>query len=755
MCFRSRQFARIATLASLALWGLGAGWNSLAWAEPPLAAAGDSTLAITKPPLPLPAGDAKALELARRVTIYRDSFGVAHIDGADDQSTLFGFAYAQAEDYFWQIEDSYILSLGRYSELIGPKGLNSDLLNRSFQIVPQAQAAFGRLDPETRSLYESFAAGLNYYLAKHPNVKPRMLERFEPWHVLAYGRHMLLEIGFRYTRLSHNYMPRSNDLIWPATGSNGWALGPSKTASGRAMLFVNPHLPWFGFGQMYEAHLRSGSGWSFTGATMFGNPALIVGHNEHLGWTLTTNEPDIADVWRVTFDDPAEPLNYRYGDGYRTATEWQETIRIKSGDRHSERKFTLRKTHHGPCVVREDDQHYLAARIAGLYESIMLRQSMRLMRAKNQGEFRAGLALQQFPLMNLIYADCDGNISFLYNGIIPRRDPQFTWNQPVDGSDPRTEWNGIHSLGDLPQVINPPSGYVQNCNSTPFTTCDQGCPDRQAFPRYMIEDHDDDKNRAKISRQLLGAMENVTFEDLQRSAFDTTVYWAQQEIPKLVQGFARLETDNPVLARQVRPYVEHLAEWDCRITAASTHATLCEAWYEEIFGANYAAEKLPEAYREKPELVFQALLQAVGKLMAMHRSWRVPWGDVFRIQRRENIADFLHLPFDDSLPSVPSLGAPGPMGVVFTQYSSPYLRIPFFRTLKKRYGMIGPSYLAVYEFGHKVRGSSVLNFGVSGDPKSPHFFDQAQLLSQCQLKPELFYWDDVAAGARRVYHPGQ
>ncbi len=425
-----------------------------------------------------PAEEVEARRLAKGVTIYRDSWGVPHIHGKTDPHVLFGYAYAQAEDFFWLVEDTYILSLGRYSEVHGSKGLNSDTLNRVFEIVPMSRQAYRELDAEYQELCSAFVLGLNYYLATHPETKPRLITHFEPWHVLTYGRQVLLELTYRYTRLSHNYLPRSHSQIWAATGSNGWAISPKRTASGRAMLFVNPHLPWFGFSQMYEAHLKSDEGWSFAGATMYGNCVPTLGHNEYLGWTYTTNEPDIADVWRVTFDDPEHPLRYRYGDSYREATEWTETIKIKHGDRLVDRVVKFRKTHHGPVVVKEDDEHYLSARVAGVDSVRMLKQQMGCVKARNHEEFYRAIKMQQFPIMNIMYADNAGNIMFLYNGLVPRRDPQFNWSLPVDGSDPRTEWKGLHPVAELPQLLNPSDGYVQNCNSSPFTTCDTGNPQR-------------------------------------------------------------------------------------------------------------------------------------------------------------------------------------------------------------------------------------------------------------------------------------
>ncbi len=359
-----------------------------------------------------------AAELSRTVVIHRDSWGVPHIDSATDAGAVFGFAYAQCEDYFWQVEDTYILALGRYSEVHGPKGLNSDLLNRAFEIVEQSRADFAKLDAQERQLCEAFSAGLNYYLAKNPQVKPRLIERFEPWHVTAFARQVMLELCFRYTRLHHNFMPRANERIHAAAGSNAWAIGPGRTRSGNAMLFINPHQPWFGFGQMYEAHLRSGEGINFTGATFFGNPLPTIGHNEHAGWAMTTNEPDVADLWRETFDDAENPLNYRYGAGYRPATEWTDTIRVKTGSKMEDRRFVFRKTHHGPIVAKEDEQHYLSARVAKVDRMGLFQQAMQLVKARNLDQFRTAMSVNDFPFMNLIYADRQKNIYFLYNGVI-------------------------------------------------------------------------------------------------------------------------------------------------------------------------------------------------------------------------------------------------------------------------------------------------------------------------------------------------
>ena len=410
-----------------------------------------------------------------------------HIVGKTDESVIFGYGYSQAEDYFWQVEDSYILALGRYSEVVGPKGLNSDLLNRAFEITSTSERDFAALDALSQRLYTAFVAGINYYLETHPEVRPRLIRQFEPWHVLAHYRHIALEMSFRFTGLESDYLPRRNPQIYAATGSNGWVLGVERTQSGSPLLLANPHMPWFGFMQMLEAHLMcegkpDGTPWNFTGAGFYGSPVLALGHNDRLGWTLVTNQPDIADMWRVKFDNPRRPTRLpirRHLEAGR---------RMAGLDAHSQvagrgdARFTFRKTHHGPVVALEDEspsgeKTMLTARISGLFEAVPLRQSLQMIKSQNLADFRSALANMQILYMNVLYADCDGNSWFVYTGRVPRRNPEFDWSQPVDGSDPATEWLGIHGLDELPQVLNPAAGFLQNCNSTPFAVTDGENPD--------------------------------------------------------------------------------------------------------------------------------------------------------------------------------------------------------------------------------------------------------------------------------------
>ncbi|MEO1980346.1 MAG: penicillin acylase family protein [Fuerstiella sp.] len=741
------------------------------------------------------------------VRIDRDEWGVAHIHGRTHADAFFGMGYAQAEDYFWQLEDTCIRSLGRYSEVVGEDGIRSDILNRSFEIVRRSREDFSKLPQNHQEMASAYAAGINRYLETHPDEKPRLINHFEPWFAVAMDRHMILDFIYRQSHVGKPRNRRSDEVAgrsdridamakyrqysdgdahldpvpgvrtaspalagdfinsWdvpekPATGfddavraaigSNAWAISGSKTESGATMLFVNPHQPWYGMGQFYEAHIRSDEGLHFTGASFFGNPFPTIGHNEHLGWTYTVNEPDIADVWRITFDLPTDPLKYRYDGGYRTATQWKEILKVKRGGELIDQTVTFRKTHHGPIVRRENANTFLAVQVAGLSNVNRMNQAWGMVLARNFREWRAAVSYCAIPMFNVVYADDADNIFYAYNGTIPRRDPKFDWQRPVDGGDPETEWQGFHSFDELPQVLNPKSGYVQSCNSTPFTTTDidSDNPRPQDFPRYMIEDANVDMRRSKMSRLILKNATDVTFEQWQDLSYDTRMYWAMTEIPKLAADYERLKTTRQQLASEIAPYWAHLQDWDFRSTIDSTQTTLTVAWYEQLYGFGYPAETLKEKYSADRLTWFAALKAAADKLNGLHGTWKHPWGQAHRLQRVANQPDVQHAgvglnPFFENLPCP---GAPGPLGIIFTIYSSP--EIPVVRP--QRFAVVGASYMAIVEFGERIRTNSVMPFGSSGRRNSSHFFDQAKLYSAMKLKPAWFYKHQVEEHSKRL-----
>ncbi len=661
-------------------------------------------------------------------TIYRDTWGVPHIYGPTDASVAFGMAYAQAEDNFAHVQDNFLRALGRAAEVHGEESLRDDQLARALEIPRLAREEYERSTPRMRAIYDAYAAGLERYAEKNPGV-PRILERFEPWYPLALMRlkyHQLEFLGYAGLDFK-NLRVAVPDPSEKPQGSNSWAAAPAKSASGHPLLLINPHVGFFGVGQYYEAHLHSDEGWDFSGVGRYGLPFPYMGHNETLGWAHTDNYPDHGDLYVETFDDPANPLAYRYGTGHRTATQWSEEIRVKGG---GTKRFTFRKTHHGP-ILTEHDGKPVAVKLAKIEEGGWMDQWYEMSRARSLAEFKQALGRVAIPYMNITYADRDGNIFYVYNGTVPRRSTKFDWSKPVDGSDPETEWQGFHPFEDLPQVLNPPSGFVQSCNSSPFATTTAGNPDPAGFPKYMTGP-ETDNGRARVSKRILSEKEKFTFEEWTRAATDTRVLEAEGQIPALVAEWERLEGSRK---EALAPLIAELKAWDRVGRLDSVAMTLFVEWFDRRRGSSGASGEWA---------LVRTLEDARQELESGWGTWRVAWGDINRLQRTSWTG---MEPFSDERPSLAAAGGPGWLGIVFNFYNR---RVPF---SKRRYGVTGNSYVSVVEFAPRVKARSIVYFGQSGDPKSPHYFDQAPLYARGEFKPAWFTLEEIKANLERAYQP--
>lgn len=675
--------------------------------------------------------------LAQQVTIYRDTYGVPHVFGKTDRATIFGFAYAQAEDNFWQIEDNYIRAIGRASELYGERTFNADRLNRALEIPRLAKEEYQRLDLHTRSICDAFAAGLNYYLSKNSQIKTRLLTKFEPWHPLAFIRYNYYQNGFANDSALRNSAMQTAEIeergIQDNQGSNGWVVSAAKSASGYPLLFINPHLSFFGSGQVYEGHVHSEEGWNFTGYTRFGFPFPYVGHNENGGWVSTDNAADLADVYAETFDDVANPLNYRYGNSYRKATERVEEILVKTQSGIESRKVNFRKTHHGAIVAVSSDNKPLSLKMSKFESNGWLREWYLMTKAQSLAQLKQAMKPLNMLFGNVMYADRQGNIFYLYNGAIPRRNPKFDWTKPVDGSNPETEWQGYHTIEELPQMTNPQTGWMQNCNTTPFLlTTDESNLDPKKFPAYMVRENDN--LRGEISRKILSAKDKFTFEEWTQMAFDTEVIGANKFLRHLLEALEkRVEKINDENLKQA---YEELKQWNHRATTDSVAMTLFGLWRDLRTTANFS--------KDDDETRIAAFEEVLKNLQTEFGTWRVPWGEINRLQR---IDESRGETFSDERQSISVPGVNGADGAVFTFYARRAAG------QKRRYGTFGGTYISVVEFAPKVRALSIHVFGSSGNPQNPHFMDQSPLYARGEFKQAWFTLDEIKANLERSYHP--
>ncbi len=672
---------------------------------------------------------------ARNVTIYRDTYGIPHVHGRTDADVMFGMAYARAEDRFQETEPAYIQSLGRLAELQGEDGVGWDTFVRAFEVERRSREEYAASSDRIKALADAWAAGTNFFLHKNPSVTPRVAIRYEGWMVFAMYRGLNLQtddVDIRALAKIVEPAPRHEE-----EGSNMWAVSAAKSASGHPMLFVNPHTPLL---PLYESHWISDEGWNMTGLTAYAMTAVPVkGHNAHLGWALTVNSSDMSDVWEEVFDDPARPLAYRYGTTHRLAVEWRDSLRVKTATGLETRYVTLRKTHHGP-IVGERNGKRLAVNMGGLDRGGALQQWYAMGKARNLAEFREALAINGLVHHNVMYADQAGNIFFIHSGAVPKRDPSFDWSKPVDGTDPRTDWQGYHTPDEMPQVLNPPSGWMQNTNSTPFLTTAAGAnPDRKDYPPYIALHPDN--SRARASRQLLAGPEKFSFERWAEMAFDTRFYTADREVPLIQDEWRQLAAFDADRAAALAPMVDELVAWDRRGTVASVPA-LWFTRFQWLAGARSARADTTTWFR------MSALEQVRDSLRASFGTERVSLGEHHRLQRpHEREGDHR---YHDDRPSLPLPSADGGgVGTIFALSMTPNTGT------KRRYAGSGSGYVAVIEFGPTIRSWSITPFGQSGDPASPHFFDQAPLFAAGKFKPIWFTMDQIKANLSRVYRPGE
>ena len=697
---------------------------------------------------------------AKNTEIIRDDFGVPHIYGKTDADAVFGMLYAQCEDDFNRVERNYIWAIGRLAEVEGEKALYSDLRARLYMTKEEAIENYENSPKWLQDLCVAFADGVNYYLKTHPEIKPKLLTHFEPWMPMYFSegsiggdieRVSTRKIKALYGDQSNDQMAVHDGLIRlkddEPRGSNGFAISGSKTKSGNAMLLINPHTSFFFRG---ELHVVSEEGLNAYGATTWGQFFIYQGFNEKTGWMHTSTGTDIIDEFAETIVKNEKGLHYKYGEELRPVDSVKVSLNYKTEDGSTTKDFTMYRTHHGPITHTEGDKWIATALMWSPVKA--LEQSFTRTKKSNYDEFHEMMNIRTNSSNNTVYADADGTIAYYHGNFIPKRDVQFDYTKPVDGSNPQTDWQGLHELEDNIMLKNPPNGWIQNCNSTPFTSAAENSPKKEDYPYYMATFPENFRGIHAIP--LLQEADSLTLDSLIDLAYDPYLPGADLLITGLIEAYDA----NPNKYKSIKKMMDELKAWDFTVSVNSVPMTMTQFYINEY----YRSGKIPtmtagnrtnrmqrfeymskeSSFKERIDIFKKSLV----KLENDFGSWQTPWGEFNRYQR---LNGDIQQQFNDNEPSIPVGLASGRWGALASYGTR------FGKDTKRQYGTSGNSFVAVVEFGNKLQAKTMLAGGQSGDPDSPHFSDQAQRYADGKFKDVAYYKEDVLKRAQKTYRPGE
>jgi acyl-homoserine lactone acylase PvdQ len=689
---------------------------------------------------------------AARVTIIRDDWGIAHVYGKTDADAVFGMEYTQAEDDFNRVETNYLNAMGRLAEAEGESKIYQDLRMKLFIDPAELKKDYAASPAWLRKLMDAFADGLNYYLYKHPEVKPRVIRRFEPWMAMSFTegsiggdieRINLNQLAAFYGKAAASQALAAEEYEPEPAGSNGAAVAPSNTAGHHALLLINPHTSFY---FRSELQMASDEGLDAYGAVTWGQFFIYQGFNDRAGWMHTSSGVDAVDEYLETVVKKSGRFFYKYGSEERPVAAEEITVPYQAASGMAEKKFMAYRTHHGP-IVRELNGKWVAIRL--MQEPVKaLTQSYTRTKARDYQAYRQTMELKANSSNNTIFADADGDIAYFHGNFIPRRDTSFDWTKPVDGSNPATEWQGLLAVDETPHLLNPKSGWLYNTNNWPWSAAGPSSPKKEDYPAYV--ETGGESARGLHAIRVLQNRKDFTPDSLIAAAFDSYLTWFEKPIPALIHAWDETPASNPLKAKTAEQ-IAMLRKWDLRWGVNSTPTSLAVFWGEEVRrrvnggGRREGASADDNIVKAPAEELLQSLAAASDKLTADFGTWKTPWGDINRSQR---LNDDIAPRFDDAGPSIP-------VGFTSAQWGSlASFGARAYPGTKKWYGASGNSFVAVVEFGQTVRAKAVTAGGESGHPASPHFNDEAQRYATGDLREVYFYRSQLKGHTEREYHPG-
>ena len=651
--------------------------------------------------------------------ILWDNYGIPHIYAASEADMYYAFGWAQMHSHGNLVLQLYAQARGRAAEYFGKTLVDSDKQIQLFNLPEQAAKNYAVQRPVYKSHLDAFVKGLNDYAKAHMGEIASAYQPIlpvKPTDVLAHSaRIMCLEF------LASDDIYSSRRMVTP--GSNSIAVGPSKSASKNAMLVTNPHLPWADFYTFYEAHLNA-PGFSAYGVSLVGFPQLDIAFNQQLGWTHTVNTIDASDRYELTLQDKGYLL-----DGKTVAfKEKKAVIKVRQDDGSLlPENISFKYSLHGPVVGEKNGKAY-AVRIAGIGNPFIGEQYHLMAKAKNFAQFEKAIKMMQLAMFNVVYADKDGNTMYLFNGNVPIRsegDWPF-WNGTVDGSKSKLIWQKTHTYADLPKVINPKTGFVQNANDPPWTCTYPVALDPEKYPAYMAPVGMGLRPQRAVN--MLKNDASISFDELVGYKLNTEMEAAHRFLDDLLAAINQYPDSLALQAAGI------LKSWDKATNADSRGAILFEQWYSKLNGASVAKQwslaepvTTPDGLSD-PKKAVELLVQACREVIEKYGALDVAYGEVNR--------------FRIGSVDVPGNGGTDDLGVFRTMYFRP-------DNDKKNRAVAGDTYVAVTEFGTKVKASVLLSYGNASQPGSKHAGDQLTLLSQKKMRPALLEKADVLKNLER------
>lgn len=681
-------------------------------------------------PLP-PAGPIDPADT--RVELLWDDYGIPHIFARDAPALFYALGWAQMRSHGDLLLRLYGQARGRGAEYWGERFVDADVWVRTNGIPERAAAWVDEQPPHVRTHIAAFVAGINAFATLHPDAigeSWRQVLPVEPVDVLA---HMQRVVHFSFVA-SPVLAQRARQQLGMAPGSNAWAIAPARAAGDVALLLGNPHLPWSDLFTLYETHLATPDVNAY-GAGPVGLPWPAIGFNEHLGWTLTVNTHDGVDLYDlVTSGD-----TYQLDGQARPFDVENQVLRVRGTDGSmTERPLVIRRSVHGPVIAQRGGRA-IAMRVVGLDAPHLPLQFWDMMHATNRASFEMSLGRLQLPMFNVIYADRAGDILYVFNGRVPVRssgDWRY-WQGVAPGGTSTTLWTTTHAYHELPRVLNPASGWIQNANDPPWNATLPFPLDPARFPAYMAPRQPPSFRAQRSLRMLAEAPRRISLEEMIEMKHSTRMEAADHIVQDVIVAARSAGDDDARAAADV------LEAWDRHANADSRGAVLFALLYRRLQRTSWPRGSMfdvpwtaraplatPDGLSD-PARAAAALADAARSTRTLYGALDVPWGDVYRLRR-------------DTL-DLPASGGPGELGIFRVIDFSP---APGDSTRFVATG--GDGFVLAVEFAHPVRARALIGYGNASQPGSPHRTDQLPLMARGELRTVLFTRDAViAAGVQR------